>query len=141
MPLALLYIVYSQQQKVMAALQVPSTRHIPRPLPTTPGSQSRPFNNSSQETEEHKKKMQTTVALREKNPHHFKIQPLKNIPADQRPLGSPTFNFERPFVGSRLEPPAMYQLTSNHFTSATSFGSTSDISFSVPSVIYVENFH
>ena len=84
------------------------------------------------DTPEHlKKKMQTTIAVREEDPHHFKIQPLKTVPQDQRPPPSPELNFDRPFVGSRLEPPSLYQFTSNYFTSATSFSSLVDASFSV----------
>ena len=84
-----------------------------------------------------KKKMETTVAIREEDPHYFKIQPLKTVPQEQRPLPSPSLSFERPFVGSRLEPPSLYQLASNHFTPTASFSNLTDTSFSVMFVVHL----
>ena len=71
------------------------------------------------------KKMQTTVAILEENPHKFKIMPLKQVPADRRRdfSNSPSLNFERPFVGWRQEPPTMYQLAPSKSASAYSVAS------------------
>ena len=47
--------------------------------------------------DELKRRMQTTVAIVEDNPHKFKILPLRHVPAAQRPIlaDSPSMNFER----------------------------------------------
>lgn len=70
-----------------------------------------------------KRTMQTTVAIVEENPHRFKIQPLKQVPTEKRPVASPSFNFERPYVGCRLGLPSMYQLAPSRTASTYSFNS------------------
>ena len=73
--------------------------------------------------DELKRRMQTTVAIVEDNPHKFKILPLRHVPASQRPslADSPSMNFERPYVGWRPELPSLYQLAPNRTGSAYSF--------------------
>ena len=70
-----------------------------------------------------KKTMQTTVAIVEENLHRFKIQPLKQVPTEKRPVASPSCNFERPYVGCRLGLPTMYQLAPSRTASTYSFNS------------------
>ncbi|KAI0693486.1 hypothetical protein BC835DRAFT_1072403 [Cytidiella melzeri] len=116
----------------MAMLQVPAA-FVPHeaeqlfddfesrcPSPTSPSA-------SSVDLQEYrKKKMQTTVAIREEEPHRFKIRPLKQVPVDKRPTGSPCLNFDRPFAGPRLELPTLYQLPPNRLASVCSFNSLND---------------
>ncbi len=80
--------------------------------------------------QDEKKKMQTTVAIREEEPHRFKILPLKQVPVAQRPhyTESPSINFDRPFIGWRADPPSIYQLSHTPSTSAYSFNSLNDTS-------------
>ncbi|KAI0084193.1 hypothetical protein BDY19DRAFT_910029 [Irpex rosettiformis] len=58
-----------------------------------------------------KKTMQTTVAIRDEKPHHFKIRPLKHVPVEKRPT-------------EKL--PALYQLAPDRAASACSFNSLND---------------
>lgn len=73
--------------------------------------------------DESKRTMQTTVAIVEDDPHRFKICPLRHIPVEQRPSASPSLTFDRPFVGTRLGLPSMYQLASSRSASTYSFNS------------------
>ena len=86
--------------------------------------------------DESKRKMQTTVAILEQNPHKFKIMPLKQVPACKRPdlCSSPRLNFERPYVGWRSDPPTMYHLTPSRSTSAYSFTTLNESASSQASV-------
>lgn len=70
--------------------------------------------------------MQTTVAIREQDPHYFKIQPLKQVPVEQRPIGSPSMNFDRPFPGPRLGLPTLYQLSPDREASTYAFYHSAD---------------
>lgn len=78
--------------------------------------------------DELKRRMQTTVAVLEANPHKFKILPLKHVPAAQRPYlaDSPSMNFDRPYVGWRPEVPSIYQLPPSRTGSTYSFHSAMD---------------
>lgn len=81
---------------------------------------------SPERQESNKRKMQTTVAIREPTPHAFKIQPLKHIPTEQRPTGSPSLNFDRPFAGPRLELPTLYHLLPDREASTYAFSRPGD---------------
>ena len=82
-----------------------------------------------------KKTMQTTVAIRDEDPHHFKIRPLKQVPLEERPTASPYMNFDRPFVAPRLGLPTLYQLAPQRTASAYSFNSIHSIKDEHPSVV------
>ena len=86
---------------------------------------SRSIEPLSPAQEERKRTMQTTVAIREEDPHRFKICPLKKVPIEHRPAASPSLNFDRtrPYVGCRLELPTLYQLAPSRTASTYSFNS------------------
>lgn len=126
----------------MATLQVPprlsaQTSHMYDDFDSLPSLAS-PSVSSSDMQEHTKKTMQTTIAIRDEKPHHFKIRPLKQVPVEKRlAMESPCMNFDRPFAGPRLELPTLYQLAPNRSASGCSFNSLKDED---PSVIYDSDF-
>ncbi|GJE83954.1 hypothetical protein PsYK624_000270 [Phanerochaete sordida] len=73
---------------------------------------------------EAKRTMETKVAIIEQDPHRFKLSPLRSVPQDQRVCGSsPSMNFDKHFVGRRLQPPSLYQHAPSRSASIYSFAS------------------
>ncbi|EKM59028.1 uncharacterized protein PHACADRAFT_25157 [Phanerochaete carnosa HHB-10118-sp] len=77
---------------------------------------------------EAKRTMETKVAIIEDDPHRFKLSPLRTVPSGQRDnVSSPSMNFDRPFVGCRLQPPSLYQLAPSRSASIYSFPSVNSV--------------
>jgi hypothetical protein len=102
----------------------------------TPGCSTVEWPLTPEIRDEGKKTMQTTIAILDKDPHSFKIRPLKQVPTEQRPEASPMLNFDRtrPYVGCRLELPSLYQLAPSRSGSTYSFNSVNSVLSEVGSI-------